>query len=179
MRQIGRPIASVGEDAAIVVDVLGQDVDAAAGDDELDLAVAVGHARHAGRLADPVAIPALPAGLLVRHIGLEDRLIFRRERRFLLRTPGLADVVPPGAADRQPLALQVRIFRVVEDLRAGARYRQRRQCDRTEQAAVSHDGSLDCFPSAWPIQPVPAAWSATGGLSSARASRCVAPPALR
>jgi len=109
-REIGRPIASIGEDSAIVVDVLGQDVDAAGRNDEFDLPITVGHARHAGRLADPVAVPALPAGRLVLEVGLEYRLVFRGERRFLLRTPGLADIETTGTADRTPLAFEVRIF---------------------------------------------------------------------
>src|SRR5262249_35644803 len=78
-----------------------------------DLAIAVGHARHTGRQAGIGRCRALAADGLRLEIGLEDRLIFRSERRFLARSPGLARIKPHRAADHPPLTLEVGIDRVV------------------------------------------------------------------
>ena len=55
----------------------------------------------------------LPARGLLLGVGLEDRLVFRRQRSLLPAAGGLADVEAAGPADRAPLAFEVGIKRVI------------------------------------------------------------------
>src|SRR5215470_1702663 len=66
------PIPPIGVDAAVVVDVLDQDMSGGRRHHELDLAIAVGHAWHAGREAGIGRRRALAAGGLRLEILLED-----------------------------------------------------------------------------------------------------------
>src|SRR5215470_5462548 len=109
----GGPIAPVGEDAAVVVDVLDQDVGGVRRYHELDLAIAIGNARHAGREAGIGRCRALAAGGLRLEVLVEYRLIFRRQWRLLPRSPRLAGIEPHRAADHPPLALEVGIERLI------------------------------------------------------------------
>ncbi len=115
-----RPGAPVREDAAVVVDVVDQNVGRLRRHDEFDLAIAVGDARHPRREA-PISLGgALSACGLLLGVGLEDGLILRRQRRLLSATGRLADVKSARAADRAPPAAEIRILRVVPGPRVAA-----------------------------------------------------------
>src|SRR5262249_4690899 len=70
---------------------------------------------------------------LIGEVRLEDRLIFGRQRRLLARSGRLMRIVLDATVhaarhgDAAPLALQVRIFGVIERLRADGRQKCRRQ----------------------------------------------------
>src|SRR5216683_1006658 len=83
-----RPIASVREDAAIVIHISDQYVCRVRSDDEFERSKRYHHVRHAGGKAAGVAnIIALAAFGLIRKACLEDGAVFRRQRRLLARPP--------------------------------------------------------------------------------------------
>src|SRR5262249_41859151 len=85
---------------------------------------------------------AFTAGGQVRKIGLEDGLIFWRQRGFLSAAPRLTRVECrlTGRRDTNPLAFQVGIRRVIKGLRAVCAQAQRpAQRDHADQASIKHD----------------------------------------
>src|SRR5205807_2101824 len=97
------PWPPVREDAAVVINVIDENVEGRRRDDEFDLAVAVGDARHAGR---PAQIGHVARALTAFGLGgIVDRLVLRRERGLLV-----GGIKTKLAAERAPLAAQVGIF---------------------------------------------------------------------
>ena len=121
------------------MDVLDQNVGGVRRDDDLHRLIKVHLARHAGRQARIGRIDALSAGVLVPEVGLENGLIFRRQRRALLE-PRLARIeFDRTDLEPAPLAPQVGIARFIVRLRGGAGGEQReRQRDGGDRASVKH-----------------------------------------
>ncbi len=157
-----RPVAAVSEDATRVVNVFDQNVRRRRRHHEFGRSIRVDDARHSGRCAGVGHADALAAGRLVREVGFEARLVFRREGRLLCRAPSLGGVesVEPAAQDARdigigaaaPLPLQIGVFGLVERLRSSDSHEHRgRQHGRTDRASVSHHvlpvyaAMLHCF----------------------------------
>src|SRR5262249_49227961 len=81
--QSGGRVASVGEEATRIADVLDKDVRGVRRDDEFRLAIAVDYTRHAGRNTGVGFADALPAGRLVVEIVFEAGLVFGDQWRLL------------------------------------------------------------------------------------------------
>ena len=143
-RHVLGPVAAVGMDAAIVVDVLNQDVRGVRRDDDFHRRIGVHDAWHAGRQAPVGRINALSALRLIGEVPLIDGLIFSRQRGFLQPAGRLGRVVAADAAravGAHPLALQVGIFRIVPRLRVEGRHTQRRrERDGSDKASMKHGG---------------------------------------
>src|SRR5262249_20887480 len=90
--QVRGPIASIGEDSTIIVDVSHQNVGRSRCDDEFHLAVSIGGARHARRKARKGRGVALSAFTLFFQASLEDGLVLRRQRRLLSETRRLVGI---------------------------------------------------------------------------------------
>src|SRR3989442_14560316 len=86
-----------------------------------------------------LGVVALSASRRFRQIRLPDRLILRGQRRLLPAPGGLVRIVLRAAADAHPLALPIRIFAVIERLRAG-NCRAQRRCSAT--AAIERRSSI-------------------------------------
>jgi len=83
-------MASVREDAAIVVHIGDQYVCRVRSDDEFERPERYHHVRHAcGKAAGVADIIALAAFGLIRKACLEDGAVFRCQRRLLARPPRL------------------------------------------------------------------------------------------
>ncbi len=123
-----------------MVDVLHQDVGAARRDDELGALIIVHDARQAGRDAGVGRVVALSAGGLVGQARLQDRLIFRGQRRLLPATGRLGRVVARNAGvGAQPLALPVGIPAFIECAGVARRHAENhRQHGRTDRNPVMH-----------------------------------------
>src|SRR5258706_3077548 len=97
-------------------------------------------ARQAERHASGGRVVSLAAGRLVRQAGLENLLIFRRERRLLAAAERLRLIPLNGDAGRPaPLARKIGIFRLIE--RPGPCDRQRhrrREGERSDRVSVQH-----------------------------------------
>ena len=76
---LGRPVASVGINSAIVVDVIDQDIGDVGRDDDLHRFIDVHHARHARSEAVVSRVIALFAFGLRGHVGLVNSPVFRRQ----------------------------------------------------------------------------------------------------
>jgi hypothetical protein len=103
------------------------------------------HRRHADRETASALPLALAAGGLIGETRFEDGLIFGCQRGLLGATPGFVRVKrclagdPGGRAGPEPLALQVRILRVIERPRAAdCREQHRREGDCTDRAPKKH-----------------------------------------
>src|SRR5258708_21402273 len=83
------PVASVREDATIVVMPTDQDVGGIWGHDEFHWPKSHHHVRHPGCAAQGGGEIAETALGLIRNARRQDRLILRRERRLLSKSPGL------------------------------------------------------------------------------------------
>src|SRR5262249_28931866 len=131
------PGPPVGEDAPVVVDMIDQDMSRLRRHHELDLAIEIGDARHARRPATISLVElALPAFM---QVGLEDRLILRRERRLLSLPPRFADVEAPWPPDRTPLPAEIRIELVVPCLSVGSCDAQRsEERDGPDRSSMRH-----------------------------------------
>src|SRR5262249_32258878 len=97
-------------------------------DHELDLAIAVGDARHAGRPAQ-IGLVVIALAAFVR-IGVEDRLVLGRERRLLIARPAAE------AADRAPLAAEVWILRFIQG--RGVRDHEAKRAHERDRTPESH-----------------------------------------
>src|SRR5205807_3687548 len=103
---------------------------------------------------------------LVCETGLQYFLILRGERGLLSQPPGLGRIKRRLAADRQadrePLAGQVRIFRVIKGLGCHGSKQRRRECSRSDRASAQHAmSSLLSIPTAalrLPARPVECGW---------------------
>src|SRR5262249_50281203 len=108
---ISGPIASVGKDSTRVVNVLHQEIGGVRRDNNFHRLIHVPHPGHAGRKTSKRWVGALSAGSLILQIGLENGAMLLGQR-------SLARARPTGSAGALPLALQVRIFRLIECLSA-------------------------------------------------------------
>ena len=126
-----RPRATIRKDAAVVIDVVDQNVERPGRDDEFELAIAIGDARHARRPAQ-IGLVVIALSALVS-VGIEDRLVLRRERSLLVARP------PARAADRAPLPAEVGVFCIVPGPGAGHRDAKRaNERDCTDRTSVKH-----------------------------------------
>ena len=148
----GKPRA-VGVDAARQV-VLVDHVGDLRQDHELDRTNDGHQPRHAVADAGDAGVAALPAGVLVRHAGFPDRLIFRRERRLLAAAARLR-LLPADAGARRapPGAAPVRIFALVVRCSPGQRDEQRRRARDGGNRAVAK--THDVLPRIYPRKLTP------------------------
>ncbi|MGO9469718.1 MAG: SAM-dependent methyltransferase [Isosphaeraceae bacterium] len=137
-----RKIAAVGVDPAQHVQIFDHDVDDLGLDHDLHGEDHVHRPRHAVGNADAGGVVALAAGRLVGEARLENRLVFRRQRRLLAATERLRDVplVDDGNGSVHPrllpLAGEIGVFRFVERLRGRTRHGERR-CKRESTQPIS------------------------------------------
>src|SRR5215813_417339 len=132
------PVATVGVNAAGMLHPIDQHVGGFRRDDELNRLEAVGDERHPEAKAVGAA-PIEEATLLLRfEVGLEDGLVFGRERRLLAFAPWLGRVeggLPPkstNAEDTSPLPLPVWVLSLLAR-HGGVDHRKRRHKRRNFQ----------------------------------------------
>jgi hypothetical protein len=102
------------------------------------------HRRHPRRQAPPGRPAALPAPGLVGKARRQDLLVFRRQRRLLAEAPGLGRIEGGLAPDPRnprgdPLAGEIRIFRVVERHCGVAEPQHSRQRNRGRKTPLEHE----------------------------------------
>src|SRR5215468_4516299 len=149
------PVASVGEDATIVLCAANQDISGLRRNDKFQWSKCDHVEWHAsGEAADSVVKKiALSAIGLVCNAVLQDLLVLGGQRSLLSESPrpGLVERrLPPKAWDDEPRprALPVRVLHVVGRFDNTDRQRQRRDRDCTDQIATMHS-NLPSWTSGW------------------------------